>query len=113
MNGMRLLPWTGEGGKPAYLAPGSGESSFVNRLADGLEAVQLGMADDLLDHVETSLREQPRPGEAQLALTVTHLCHALRDVLRVAHSRGDRLPAREPDAWTAAADAVLDREVDR
>lgn len=58
-------------------------------------------------------REQSHPGEAQLALTVTHLCHALRDVLRVAHSRGDRLPAREPDAWTAAADAVLDREVDR
>lgn len=33
---MRLLPWTGEGGKPAYLSTDDGDS-FMSQLADRLE----------------------------------------------------------------------------
>lgn len=106
---LRLLPWTGEGGKPSYLSTDA-EGSFLSRLADNMESVQLGMGRDLLDHVETVLRED-QPGEAELIGIVGHLCHALRDAHRVAESRGRRLPTPAPDTWSAAADAVVEREI--
>ncbi|MFJ7126428.1 hypothetical protein [Streptomyces sp. NPDC098101] len=52
----RLLPWTGDGGKPCYLL-GDGEG-YVSRVADNIESVQLGMAADLLGHVEGLLSER-------------------------------------------------------
>jgi hypothetical protein len=50
---MRLLPWTGEGGQPAYLTT-DGEGSFVSRFADDLEALQLEMAERLLHNTESA-----------------------------------------------------------
>lgn len=84
----------------------------MSRLADNLESLQLGMAEDLLDHVATTMRED-KPGETELAPMVRHLCQALRDALRVAESRGGRLPAPEDDELSAAAAAVSDREIAR
>lgn len=84
----------------------------MSRLADNLESVQLGMAEDLLDNVETTLRED-KPSETELAGMVTHLCQALRDALRVAESRGDRLSFREEDDLSAVADGAIDREIAR
>lgn len=108
---MRLLPWTGEGGKPCFLDT-NGPDSYISRLADNLEAVQLGMANQLLDHmedVELDCEAVPLP-------TAKLLCSALRDVLRVASSRGDRLPLPEhndQDDEAEAADAATDREIIR
>ncbi|MFE9248552.1 hypothetical protein [Streptomyces sp. NPDC007088] len=89
---MRLLPWTGEGGKDCYLiSVGDAEAdSVVSRLADSVEAIQLTMAQELLDHVRSALREGAT-SETELLFYVTHLSSALRDALRVAESRGGRL----------------------
>lgn len=106
---MRLLPWVGEGGRPAYLSSGD-EGSFVSRLADNLESVQLGMAESLLEHVGKMVAER-KPSEVELLSIVETMGQALRDTLRVAHSRGDRLPMPEDDPPFQQAAAVVDREV--
>lgn len=108
---MRLLPWTGEGGKPAYLSSGD-EGSFVSRLADNLESVQLGMAENLLGHVDKMVTDRT-PSEVELLSIVSTMSQALRDALRVAHSRGDRLPVPGDDAPSLEAAATVEREVMR
>lgn len=60
-------------------------------LADELEFVQLGMAGALLRRVEAVVGQGPCV-QGELAGVVPLLCAALRDVLRVAESRGARLP---------------------
>lgn len=99
---MRLLPWTGEGGKPAYLLTGD-PNSCLSRLADNLEAVQLGMAEDLLSRTQTLMTDE-KPSETELRSVVGFLSEALRDSLRVARSRGERLP--ESDAGNDAVSFV-------
>ncbi|MFG3017269.1 hypothetical protein ACGFZQ_01730 [Streptomyces sp. NPDC048254] len=88
MNG-RLLPWTGADGKPGYLV-GDG-TGYVSRLADQIESTHLGMADDLLDHAAELLAEQRATAE-ELRYLARRLSESLRDVKRVAESRGARLP---------------------
>jgi hypothetical protein len=93
MNGVtdaRLLPWTGSGGKPCYLV--SDGTGHVSRVADTVESVQLGMADDLLDHVADMLDDDRRVTYAQLRFLLARMSEALTDVLRIAESRGARLP---------------------
>ncbi|MFI1471147.1 hypothetical protein [Streptomyces wuyuanensis] len=85
---VRLLPWTGAGGKPCYVI-GDGVG-HVSRLADDIEAVQLGMAADLLDHARDLLADR-RATDAQLRFVVARMTEALRDVHRIARSRGARL----------------------
>ncbi|MFG2757306.1 hypothetical protein [Streptomyces wuyuanensis] len=85
---VRLLPWTGAGGKPCYVI-GDGVG-YVSRLADDIEAVQLGMAADLLDHARDLLADH-RATDAQLRFVVARMTEALRDVHRIARSRGARL----------------------
>ncbi|MEU9980180.1 hypothetical protein [Streptomyces sp. NPDC050856] len=84
----RLLPWTGDEGKPCYLL-GDGEG-YVSRVADNIESVQLGMAADLLGHVEDLLSDRSATPE-QLRYVVARLSESLREVHRVARSRGARL----------------------
>ncbi|KUN01301.1 hypothetical protein AQI95_30655 [Streptomyces yokosukanensis] len=84
----RLLPWTGADGKPCYLV-GDG-AGYVSRLADRIESVQLGMADDLLEHAARLLAEQRLTGE-ELRYLARRLSESLADVRRVAESRGARL----------------------
>ncbi|MFC9507257.1 hypothetical protein [Streptomyces sp. NPDC057002] len=88
----RLLPWTGSDGKPCYLV-GDG-TGYVSRLADDIEDVQLGMADDLLGHADELLAEQ-RVTSAELHYLAMRLTECLRDVRRVAESRGERLSPPE------------------
>ncbi|WP_369222869.1 hypothetical protein AB5J52_17045 [Streptomyces sp. R39] len=86
----RLLPWAGADGKPCYLV-GDGEGR-VSRLADQIEGLQLGMADGLLDHAAALLTEHRLTGE-ELHYLARRLSESLRDVKRVADSRGARLPS--------------------
>jgi hypothetical protein len=90
----RLLPWTGPEGKPCYLV-GDG-TGYVWRMADDVECVQLGMADDLLGHADALLAEQRATG-AELRYLARRLVESLRDVRRVAESRGARLGGRGED----------------
>ncbi|MEU2164247.1 hypothetical protein QRN89_12345 [Streptomyces chengbuensis] len=84
---LRLLPWTGAEGKPCYLI-GDGDG-YVSRLADNIESVQLGMAADLLDHTDDLLGDRSATPE-QLRYVIARLVESLRDVHRIAWSRGAR-----------------------
>ncbi|MFF8189531.1 hypothetical protein ACF05L_01290 [Streptomyces bobili] len=90
----RLLPWTSPEGKPCYLV-GDG-SGYLWRMADDIECVQLGMADDLLGHADALLAER-RATCAELRYLARRLTEALRDVRRVAESRGARLAGRSDE----------------
>jgi len=85
--GPRLLPWTGQEGKPCYLFTDE-HGGPVSRLADATESVQLGMGAELLAHARELLPGTPR---GELRFLAERLTEALRDALRVAESRGQRL----------------------
>ncbi|MFB6556099.1 hypothetical protein [Streptomyces sp. NPDC056405] len=83
---LRLLPWSGPDGKPCYLSTDS-EGGYMSRLADNIEAVQLGTAAELLEQAFETLNEQEAAVE-EIRHLAKDLAGALRDVLRVATSRG-------------------------
>lgn len=85
MGGVRLLPWAGSQGKPCYLV--SDGLGPVSRLADTVERVRLGMADDLLDHAADMLADH-RATPAQLRFLLARMSESLTEVLRIAESRG-------------------------
>ncbi|MEU1668329.1 hypothetical protein ABZ547_33060 [Streptomyces sparsogenes] len=95
MNGLRLLPWSGPEGKPCFLAP-DGNRSELSRRADEVEALQLAMGAELLRHARVLLGHR-KAGAQELRFLAERLCEALRDVLRVAESRGRRLSVHEDD----------------
>ncbi|MEV0451264.1 hypothetical protein [Streptomyces sp. NPDC050600] len=85
----RLLPWSSPEGKPCYLI-GDG-TGYLSRVADNIESVQLGMAADLLGHAADIVDDRQVTPE-QLRFVVARMAEALRDVHRIARSRGARLP---------------------
>ncbi|MFE7398312.1 hypothetical protein [Streptomyces sp. NPDC057557] len=93
-NELRLLPWSGPDGKPCYLSTDD-RSGYVSGLADNIEAVQLGTAAELLEEASETLDDQDAAPEEMRRLA-KELTGALRDVLRVATSRGHLLAASEP-----------------
>ncbi|MGV9287607.1 hypothetical protein [Streptomyces sp. NPDC003719] len=90
---LRLLPWSGPEGKPCYLSTDD-RDGYMSRLADNIEALQLGTAADLLDEVSETLGDENAALEDMRRLA-QELTGALRDVLRVATSRGQLLVAFE------------------
>ncbi|WP_149829296.1 hypothetical protein [Streptomyces tailanensis] len=92
--GARLLPWTGAGGKRCYVV-GEG-TGYVSRLADDIEAVQLGMAGELLGHAADMLADR-RATVPQLRFLLARMSESLTDVHRIAESRGARLSASDDD----------------
>ncbi|MFD3516757.1 hypothetical protein [Streptomyces sp. NPDC058657] len=90
----RLLPWTGDGGKPCYVHTDAAAGP-ASRVADTVESIQLGMAGDLLRHAEDML-VQRRVTRGELHFLAGRLSESLRDVLRIAESRGARLGETPP-----------------
>ncbi|WP_031017432.1 hypothetical protein [Streptomyces sp. NRRL S-1314] len=99
----RLLPWSNLDGNPCYLVTDDTGTGCISRLADEIEAVQLGMADDLLGHA-VDLLGDTRATAPQLRYLAACLAEALHDVHRIARSRGARLHV--PDGDEEDADAV-------
>ncbi|WJY40127.1 hypothetical protein QT196_24200 [Streptomyces sp. P9-2B-2] len=85
---LRLLPWSSPDGKPCYLV-GEG-TGYVSQVADDIECVQLGMADDILGHAEDMLTGR-QVTNRELRFLARGLTDCLRDVRRVAESQGARL----------------------
>lgn len=90
----RLLPWPSPEGKPCYLVTDD-QGSRLSRLADELEAQQLALAVDVLG-LARPLLDDPASPYTEVRYAGLRLAECLRDALRVAESRGMRLPA--PDA---------------
>ncbi|MFI2237378.1 hypothetical protein [Streptomyces chrestomyceticus] len=102
----RLLPWPGPTGQCSYLLTDHSDS-YLSRLADEMEEVQLAMGIELLDHAAAMLEDR-KAGGTEFRFLSSRLSEALRDALRVAESRGGRLAASEEDAEPgerSAADA--------
>ncbi|MFJ9585362.1 hypothetical protein [Streptomyces acidicola] len=94
----RLLPWPSPGGKPCYLVTDN-DGSYLSRLADDLEAVQLAMGADILGLARKVL-DDPASPYTEVRYAGLRLAECLTDALRVAESRGMRLPP--PDASRVA-----------
>ncbi|WP_432094614.1 hypothetical protein [Streptomyces sp. bgisy100] len=86
----RLLPWLGSSGQRSYLVTDDG-ASHLSRLADEMEEAQLQAGAVLLGHA-AGILEAERTNPWELRYLSARLTEALRDALRVAESRGERLP---------------------
>ncbi|MFJ8540678.1 hypothetical protein ACIRFH_01440 [Streptomyces sp. NPDC093586] len=97
----RLLPWSSLDGNPCYLVTDDTGTGRLSRLADDVETVQLGMADDLLGHA-VDLLGDGKATVPQLRYLTARLAEALHDVHRIARSRGERLavPRGDEDSGT-------------
>ncbi|WP_329149488.1 hypothetical protein OIU91_23225 [Streptomyces sp. NBC_01456] len=95
-NELRLLPWSGPEGNPCYLST-EGSGGYLSLLADNTEAVQLEMAGELLEHALEVLGDG-ETGPNEIRLLAMDMTEALRDVRRVAISRGHRLPLTDSPA---------------
>ncbi|MFI9563521.1 hypothetical protein [Streptomyces rishiriensis] len=93
-NELRLLPWSGPEGKPCYLSTDE-RGGYMSRLANNIEADQLETAASMLDHASDLFEDQDADPEDLRRLT-GELTGTLRDVLRVATSRGHLLGMSEP-----------------
>ncbi|MFC4508490.1 MULTISPECIES: hypothetical protein [Streptomyces] len=87
----RLLPWPTPEGKPCYLVTDD-TGSRLSRLADDLEAVQLATGTDVLGLAREVL-DDPGSPYTEVRYAGIRLAECLTDALRVAESRGLRLPA--------------------
>lgn len=94
-SGLRLLPWETDTGKPCFL---SADSPYgrLSRLADEVEADQLRDGADVLTGARAVLDDH-EAGEYALRHALGATAQVLGDVLRVADSRGARLPRPDRD----------------
>ncbi|WP_436737008.1 hypothetical protein [Streptomyces sp. BBFR102] len=86
----RLLPWPSPGGAPCYLVAEDG-SSRLSRLADEMEEAPLETGATILEHARAVLKDSMSP-YTEVRYTGIRLAECLGDALRVAESRGMRLP---------------------
>ncbi|MEU3775165.1 hypothetical protein AB0F11_18505 [Streptomyces sp. NPDC032472] len=94
-SGCTVPPRTTADGKPCFLVGGG--QGYLSRVADDMERVQLGMALELLGHADDVLADYGATA-AQLRYLSARMAESLRDVHRVAVSRGARMadPVLEP-----------------
>ncbi|MET8815389.1 hypothetical protein ABZW47_25730 [Streptomyces sp. NPDC004549] len=91
---LRLLPWVGPEGKPCYLSTDD-RGGYISRLADDIESAQLDFAADLLDQVPDTLDDADAEPD-EIHDLARDLASTLRDVVRVAISRGCLLAVGDP-----------------
>ncbi|GAA2318611.1 hypothetical protein GCM10010234_76100 [Streptomyces hawaiiensis] len=90
----RLLPWLSAEGNPCYLVTDD-NGGYLSRLADDLEAVQLATGTDVL-RLARKVLDDPDSPYTEVRFAGLRLAECLTDALRVAESRGMRVPV--PDA---------------
>lgn len=91
----RLLPWTTDDGKACLLSTDD-EGGYMSRLADRMEAVQLGIGAEVLEHAREVLKDT-KAAHGELRYVGTRLAECLSDALRIAESRGMRLPVSDTE----------------
>ncbi|MFI6409158.1 hypothetical protein [Streptomyces sp. NPDC050548] len=87
---LRLLPWNTPDGKPCYLSADSHDSR-LSLLADDIEAAQLDSGEQVLAGTKAVLAD-PQAGERAVRFALTRASESLEDVIRIAVSRGERIP---------------------
>ncbi|MFE7043330.1 hypothetical protein ACFU9X_28970 [Streptomyces atratus] len=86
---LRLLPWTSPEGRPCYLSTDNPHSR-LSRLADEVEDDQLDCGEAVVAGAGAVLADRAA-GELALRFALTRAIESLREVLRVAESRGARI----------------------
>ncbi|MER7872443.1 hypothetical protein ABTY63_02595 [Streptomyces solisilvae] len=87
----RLLPWSGPAGQRCYLVSDADSEGYLSKLADEMEAVQLQMGTEVIGHARLMLGDG-KTDTRELRYLSNRLIEALQDALRIAESRGGRLP---------------------
>lgn len=87
----RLLPWTGSLGQRCYVIEDGTGHGTLSRIADRVEAVQLGLAGQLHERAWEVLATPTAP-TTKIRHLAEQLAQALGDTLLIAESRGARLP---------------------
>ncbi|WP_149831124.1 hypothetical protein [Streptomyces tailanensis] len=95
MTALRLLPWPSANGNPCFLSTDSA-SGVVSRLADDMEAVQLTTGTEVLE-LGRGVLNDPKATATELRYAGVRLAECLSDALRVAESRGMRLPTGDTE----------------
>ncbi|MFJ5308327.1 hypothetical protein [Streptomyces sp. NPDC088350] len=90
---LRLLPWNNPDGRPCYLSTDH-DGSRLSLLADDIEAAQLDSGEQVLVGAKAVLAD-PKAGERAVRFALTRASESLEDVIRVAISRGGRIPGSE------------------
>jgi len=90
---LRLLPWTTPEGKSCYLSANS-DHSTLSRLADDVEAAQLSSGEQVLAGARAVLAD-PKAGEGAVRFALSRATESLGDAIRIAVSRGERIPRSE------------------
>ncbi|UQI47885.1 GntR family transcriptional regulator [Streptomyces sp. HU2014] len=91
---LRLLPWATPDDKPCFLSTGDGQG-VMSRYADRVEASQVTFGAAILDDAERLIAD-PEASDIQLRIALKETADSLSDVMRVAASRGARLPSPHP-----------------
>lgn len=90
-SGRRLLPWTTVSGNPCFLSSDD-SGGYLARKADAMEAEQMREGAAVFADAE-ELLDDHTAGPLTLRVALKQTTRALGDVLRIADSRGGRLPA--------------------
>lgn len=111
---LRLLPWNSPDDKPCLLSS-DGSRGVMTRYADSVEAAQMVIGAETLADLGKLLAD-PAACCRHLRPLLQRAADSLSDVMRVAESRGDRLPAldddlEEPEAEDPASGRALDPEL--
>ncbi len=101
----RLLPWPGLAGQRCYLVSDADSEGYLSKLADEMEAVQLQMGTELIGHARLMLSDR-KADTRELRYLTNRLIEALQDALRIAESRGGRIPM--PDEAESDGSAQAD-----
>lgn len=99
---VRLLPWSDPMGRPCYLSTTDGRG-YVSRLADRVEAEQLDTGAEFIEYAG-ELLDGGKVTHDDLMYLAGGLTEALRNTLRIAKSRGERLTAAEDEGDTDKGD---------
>lgn len=98
--GLRRLPWDTHDGKPCFLSAES--DGFMSQIADDIEDAQMATGEEVLGEAR-ALLARSLAGTEELRFALVRATESLRGVLRIAESRGERLP--EPDYDEPADDS--------
>ncbi|WP_327745063.1 hypothetical protein OHO28_37890 [Streptomyces europaeiscabiei] len=91
---VRLLPWKGPEGKSAHLIT-DGTRTPLSMLADTIESQQIETAAVILELARPMVAEEAKLTADELRWIASRLIESLTDVLYIAESRGQRIPAYE------------------
>ncbi|WP_063817460.1 hypothetical protein [Streptomyces scabiei] len=91
---VRLLPWKGLEGKSAHLIT-DGTRTPLSMLADTIESQQIETAAVILGLARPMVAEDAKLTADELRWIASRLIESLTDVLNIAESRGQRIPAYE------------------